>query len=145
MMKRLGKMLAFGIGQIALTVLIGVLSFRVAVGAWPDPEADLGFLRILNGGSVTWKIGAAGNNNLSFIDNATSGTTVLTLYPGAAGGLGIASRTDTQLTTDVPGAKGVLVFDSTTSSVCVSSGTGGGAWIYPSTGPNTAAQRPCHT
>jgi hypothetical protein len=132
--------------KLGLSVLMFVAAFmctsRVAYGAWPDPEGDLGVLRLLSSGTVAWRVEVV-SNALQFTDNVTSGLKQFRIFPNN-GGVALNSRTNAQLATDTPGAVGALVYNSTTLTLCTSSGTTGGAWVYPSTAaPNV--QNPCHS
>lgn len=128
-MEMLNKMFR-GLSLLVLFFVSFALSSRVAYGAWPDPEADLGVLRLLASGTVAWRVEVV-SNALQFTDNVTSGLKQLRIFPNN-GGLGLNGRTTTQLSTDVPGAAGALAFNSTTAGVCIATGTGGGAWVYVS-------------
>lgn len=142
-MRKIMQRLAAG---LLVFVAAFTLTHKVAWGAWPDPEADLGVLRVLASGSVAWRMEVV-SNALTFTDNVTSGAAQLKLYPNN-GGLGLQSRTDANLQTDAPGAAGALIWNSTAKAVCVSTGTGAGAYIFLSTGTTTNGAftvRACHT
>lgn len=48
--------------------------------------------------------------------------------------LGLYTRTSLQLNALAPTAAGIIVFNSTNNKVCVSTGTGAGAWVSPHDG-----------
>lgn len=125
---------------LCLVAVVGVysVSSRVAFGAWPDPEADLGALRMLASGAVAWRVQVT-SNALEFVDNVTTGLRQFRVFPGN-GGTAVVSRTSTQIAQDVPGAAGALSFDSTLNMLCVSTGTGPGAWVGVSSFTSATSQ-----
>lgn len=84
---------------------------------------------------LNWMSGAALNfiqrtnsNGQLIIYNNTTGDNAMTIDDGT-GGMILRSRTSTQLGTQTPSAAGELIFNSSANTLCVSSGTGVGAYI----------------
>lgn len=55
-------------------------------------------------------------------------------YSVFGGQVGLYSRTSAQLNALAPQAAGYIAFNSTNNKVCVSTGTGAGAWVQPDDG-----------
>lgn len=135
------------LGRVALLALVFVSSFHVAVRAtWPDPEAEVGVLRMLTAGIVGWRVGTNSGNDLVFNENSAIGAPVLSIE-SSSGGLVLRARTSAQLQLLAPGQAGEIAFNTTTANVCMSTGTGAGAWVYPSsstTGSTSNARNTCY-
>lgn len=135
------------LGRVVLVALAFVSAFYGTVRAtWPDPEAELGVLRMLTAGVVGWRIGTNSGNDLVFNENSAIGAPVLTIE-SSSGGLVLRARTSAQLQLLAPGQAGEIAFNTTTANVCMSTGTGAGAWVYPSSstiGSSSNARNTCY-
>lgn len=78
-----------------------------------------------------------GSSSLQFKNLQLSGSIV------AGGQIGLQSRTAAQIATLVPAAAGNLIYNSSNNNVCLSSGTGAGAWILLMSTSTTQTLLPC--
>lgn len=128
--------------QACLVVLTFVLGLGVGNAIWPDSEVDFGVARILRNGLAAWKIGAVVGADFDVVENTNLGATVLSL-DATDGSMSIRARTSTQLSTLAPSAADEMVMNTTVHSLCISTGTGAGAWVSPSTSTVYTA-KPCY-
>lgn len=116
------------LGLVAVAA-IGVLTF--------NPELKARVTGVLYGDSLI--IGYPGTTVASISDAGALTVTKVT----NSGQMAFQSISSTTLATTTPIAAGAVVYGSTYQSLCVSTGTGVGAWVFVSTNGFDGSAVPC--
>lgn len=110
----------------SLVLALGVLAGYV--GAQVDAQSYwIARLNWMSGAALNF-IQRTNSNGQLITYNNTTGDNAVTI-DDATGGVILRSRTSTQLGTQAPSAAGELMFNSSANTLCISSGTGPGAYI----------------
>lgn len=116
------------LGLVAVAA-IGVLSF--------NPTVKARVTGVLYGDSLV--IGYPGTTVAAIDEDGAVTATKIT----NSGQMAFQSVSSTTLRTLVPVAAGAVVYGSTYQSLCVSTGTGAGAWVFVSTNGFAGSAVPC--
>lgn len=134
------------LSALALVIMVGAASTLVAQGVGGVIEAA--YFRVLNSSGATgWRMKVDGSNNLTF-QNADTAHAAIPFREATIGksslGFAPAAYTSGQISTLAADASGYMITNITTASPCVSTGTGAGAWVYPSTTSTPSVRATCY-
>lgn len=128
--------------------IIAVLGLASIAGAavWSSLEADR--YKLTNSGVLAFT--ADVDSNGAAVVNDITGKNGPSLKVNQGGGVVLSSFSATQLISKTPKSVGELVYNSTIKTVCISSGTGIGAWVflqnaYGTGVPSSSGKGPCWT
>ena len=114
---------------LQVTMLALSFVFGLSLGGWAigDNILSASRIKLFNSGSYAWLMRVASNGQLQFWDNV-NGRIALTIDDNT-GGIGLRSRTSAQIREITPTQAGLVIYNSSGAGLCVSSGTGNGAWV----------------
>ncbi len=109
-----------------LVALVAVFALAVTTLAVGDNILSAGRIRLLNGGALSWLQRVTSSGQVQFWDNVNS--RVVFTIDDNSGAIGPRSQTTAQIAALTPPQAGLMVYNSSIKSLCVSTGTVIGAW-----------------